>query len=107
MSVRISRRTGLETAFSFSSKRSWVLAGIVMERYIYRQIPIYTPASCGFRGSGVCVKYRKKESSRFLKKAAQKLSLNWASGGETARAQFKKVFCFFFSKKKRFLFSVP
>jgi hypothetical protein len=28
----------------------------------------------------------KKESSRFLKKAAQKLLLNWAGGAETARA---------------------
>jgi hypothetical protein len=40
---------------------------------------------------------------RFLKKAAQKLSRNWAGGSETSTAQFKKVFCFFFPKKKRFL----
>jgi hypothetical protein len=41
-----------------------------------------------------------QESGRFLKKAAQKLLLNWASIDETSTAQFKKVFCFFFSKKK-------
>jgi hypothetical protein len=40
--------------------------------------------------------------SRFLKKAAQKLLLNWACGREASMAQFKKVFCFFFSKKKPF-----
>jgi hypothetical protein len=41
-----------------------------------------------------------QESGRFLKKAAQKLLLVWAPGAETTAAQFKKVFCFFFSKKK-------
>ncbi|HTJ88942.1 MAG TPA: hypothetical protein VL356_02020 [Acidocella sp.] len=35
-----------------------------------------------------------------MKKAAQKLFRNWAGGRETSTAQFKKVFCFFFSKKK-------
>jgi hypothetical protein len=35
-----------------------------------------------------------------LKKAAQKLLRSWACGVETRTAQFKKVFCFFFSKKK-------
>jgi hypothetical protein len=44
-----------------------------------------------------------KASGRFLKKAAQKLLLLWAGDGETSTAQFKKVFCFFFSKKKPFL----
>jgi len=38
-----------------------------------------------------------------LKKAAQKLLRLWASGIETSTAQIKKVFCFFFSKKKLFL----
>jgi hypothetical protein len=35
-----------------------------------------------------------------LKKAAQKFLRNWAGGAETAPAQFKKVFCFFFFKKE-------
>jgi hypothetical protein len=35
-----------------------------------------------------------------LEKAAQKLLLNWSGGRETSTAQFKKVFCFFFSKKE-------
>jgi hypothetical protein len=43
---------------------------------------------------------RKSKKGRFLKKAAQKLFRLWAGGGETSTAQFKKVFCFFFSKKK-------
>jgi hypothetical protein len=38
-----------------------------------------------------------------LKKAAQKLLRIWAAGAETSTAQFKKAFCFFFSKKKPFL----
>jgi hypothetical protein len=42
----------------------------------------------------------KQESGRFLKKAAQKLPRIWARGSETSTAQIKKVFCFFFSKKK-------
>jgi hypothetical protein len=35
-----------------------------------------------------------------LKKAAQKLSQNWASGGETNTAQFEKVFLLLFVHKK-------
>jgi hypothetical protein len=42
---------------------------------------------------------------RVFKKAAQKLLLLWAFGAETSTASFKKVFCFFFSKKKPSLFS--
>jgi hypothetical protein len=34
-----------------------------------------------------------------LKKAAQKLLRLWAGGGEASTAQFRKVFCFFFSKE--------
>jgi hypothetical protein len=45
-----------------------------------------------------------RESGRFLKKAAQKLLLLWDCGTETSTAQLKKVFCFFFSKKKPFPF---
>jgi hypothetical protein len=41
-----------------------------------------------------------KKSGRFLKKAAQKLLLLWAGDSETSAAQVKRVFCFFFSKKK-------
>jgi hypothetical protein len=40
------------------------------------------------------------ESSRFLKKAAQKLLLVWADGSETRTAQFKKVFLLLFVHKK-------
>jgi hypothetical protein len=42
----------------------------------------------------------KKESSRFLKKAAQKLLVNWACGAQTARAQSNKVFLLLFVHKK-------
>jgi hypothetical protein len=42
-----------------------------------------------------------KESSRFLKKAAQKLLFAWACGVETSTAQTNKVFCFFFFTKRR------
>jgi hypothetical protein len=36
-----------------------------------------------------------------LKKAAQKLLLYWAGGGETSTAQFKKVFLLLFVHKKK------
>jgi hypothetical protein len=43
-------------------------------------------------------------SGRFLKKAAQKLLLNWAGGVFTSTAQNNKVFLLLFvHKKKRFL----
>jgi hypothetical protein len=46
------------------------------------------------------------ESSRFLKKAAQKLLLLWAGGGETSTAQIIEVFLLLFvHKKKAFLFA--
>jgi hypothetical protein len=42
----------------------------------------------------------KQGSSRFLKKAAQKLLLFWAVGGETSTAQIhKKFFASFFQKR--------
>jgi hypothetical protein len=40
------------------------------------------------------------ESSRFLKKAAQKLLLRWAGGAETSTAQINKVFLLLFVHKK-------
>jgi hypothetical protein len=47
---------------------------------------------------------KKKESSRFLKKAAQKLSLNRAGGGETSTPKVNQVFLLLFVyQKKRFL----
>ncbi|HTJ89327.1 MAG TPA: hypothetical protein VL356_04010 [Acidocella sp.] len=42
-----------------------------------------------------------KESGRFLKKAAQKLLLLWASGSETSTAQVNKVFLLLFVHKKK------
>jgi hypothetical protein len=42
-----------------------------------------------------------KESGRFLKKAAQKLLLNWADGSETSTAQMHKVFLLLFVHKKK------
>jgi hypothetical protein len=36
----------------------------------------------------------------FLKKAAQKLSLSWACGSETSKAQSKKVLLLLFVHKK-------
>jgi len=39
----------------------------------------------------------------FFEKKKQKTSANWATGVETASVTRPKVFCFFFSKKKRFL----
>jgi hypothetical protein len=48
-----------------------------------------------------------EESGRFLKKAPQKLFSIWADGAETARAQFKKVFCFFFQKRSLPLLNLP
>jgi hypothetical protein len=45
-----------------------------------------------------------KGRGRFLKKAAQKLLLNWAGGAETSTAQMSKVFCtFLFTKSSLFL----
>jgi hypothetical protein len=41
-----------------------------------------------------------EESSRFLKKAAQKLLSAWAGGGETRTAQMSKVFLLLFVYKK-------
>jgi hypothetical protein len=41
-----------------------------------------------------------KEAAAFLKKAAQKLLASLGPGVATSTAQFKKVFCFFSSKKK-------
>jgi hypothetical protein len=38
--------------------------------------------------------------SWFLKKAAQRLLLNWAFGGEVSVAQFNKVFLLLFVHKK-------
>jgi hypothetical protein len=38
----------------------------------------------------------------FWKKRRKNFFVNWAGGDETSTAQFKKVFCFFFSKKKPF-----
>jgi hypothetical protein len=40
-----------------------------------------------------------KESGRFLKKAAQKLLLNWACGSETRTAKLTKFFATFCSQK--------
>jgi hypothetical protein len=40
-------------------------------------------------------------SSRFLKKAAQKLLFLWACGSETSTAQFNKVFLLLFVHKKK------
>jgi hypothetical protein len=39
-------------------------------------------------------------SSRFLKKAAQKLLFSWARGAETSTAQVTKVFLLLFGHKK-------
>jgi hypothetical protein len=41
-----------------------------------------------------------EERGRFLKKAAQKLLLVWASGSETRTAQTNKVFLLLFVHKK-------
>jgi hypothetical protein len=41
-----------------------------------------------------------KESSRFLKKAAQKFLFIWARGRETSTAQINKVFLLLFVHKK-------
>jgi hypothetical protein len=42
-----------------------------------------------------------QESSRFFeKKRRKKLLLNWACGGVTSTAQFKKFFCFFLFTKR-------
>ncbi|MCW8305881.1 hypothetical protein AruPA_02425 [Acidiphilium sp. PA] len=39
----------------------------------------------------------------FCKKRSKKTFIRWVHAAEIALAQIKKVFCFFFSKKKRFL----
>ncbi|HEY1857636.1 hypothetical protein [Acidocella sp.] len=45
---------------------------------------------------------QREKSSRFLKKAAQKLLLRWACGAETARAQRTKKLLFVHKKKPSF-----
>jgi len=42
-----------------------------------------------------------QKSSRFLKKAAQKLLLLWARGSETSTPQINKVFLLLFVHKKK------
>jgi H+/Cl- antiporter ClcA len=68
-----------QTAFQYGSAHIWGLPLVL------------TPA-----GFVLCA----WESGRFLKKAAQKLSLNLASGDETSTAQTNKVFLLLFVHKK-------
>ncbi len=52
------------------------------------------------RGTGQGRRCKEEGSSCFLKKAAQKLLLNWAGGAETSTAQISKVFLLLFVHKK-------
>jgi hypothetical protein len=51
--------------------------------------------------------YQGEGSSRFLKKAAQKLLLLWARGVTTSTAQISKVFLLLFVHKKKPSLSLP
>ena len=58
------------------------------------------PAAISWPGCGGEYAKARKEVGRFLKKAPQKLSLNWACGGEAARPRINKVFLLLFVHKK-------
>ncbi|MBW4034835.1 MAG: hypothetical protein HIU90_05130 [Proteobacteria bacterium] len=60
--------------------------------------------TCGF-GLGVCARGigEGRKHFFFCKKRSKKTFLIWDWDGDMARALSRKVFCFFFSKKKTFL----